>query len=136
MKDLLCLFEINQENADKVIHLLNVALFYLKTPQVYEPNEALTQWRTSASSTFVMGVIIAVAICIYYSQPSSHLGVSRIKIEGSNLSNRLSLKDSDTQENTDDSAINGTESSEVMISKSSEIDFITVNGKSTSGLKI
>ena len=71
LKDLLCLFEINQENTDEVTHLLNVPLFYLKTPQVYELNEALAQWRTSASSTFVMGVIIAVAICIYYSQPSS-----------------------------------------------------------------
>merc|ERR1712223_316859 len=70
-------------------------------------------------------------------QSSQQITVDRktsIKIEGSNLSNRLSLKDSDTQENTDDSATKGTESSEVTISKSSEIDFITVNGKSTSAM--
>ena len=57
-----------------------------------------------------------------------------IKIEGSNPSNKLSLKDSDTQENTEDSGNKVTESSEVTISKSSEIDFITVNGKSTSAM--
>ena len=57
-----------------------------------------------------------------------------IKIEGIHLNNKLSLKDSDTAEKSDDPPFKETESSEVTISKSSEIDFITVNGKSTSAM--